>query len=271
MSFNVRYDEEADGELRWANRRPVVVDAIRAHAPDLLALQEPTDEQFEEIAAQLAELSPLDGGFVRSARFDMLDGGAFPVVADKSRTCAWNRLRDRQTRGQLIFARTHFDTAADTWLASAGRLHAGIDAVSHGLPVILAGDFNCAAGSAAHQYLLGDAGFRDTWYESSHVDRDSMTYNGFTRLACLPRKDDELERFLESTSPRAGEFAHYHAHVRRHGNYRIDWILIRGDVTCESASIDLKQSSTILASDHFPVVAAVACDAGNDVAAHRRP
>ena len=53
MTFNIRYDEEADGRLSWRHRRDLALATIRAHDPDLLGLQEPTVSQWADIAAVL--------------------------------------------------------------------------------------------------------------------------------------------------------------------------------------------------------------------------
>jgi endonuclease/exonuclease/phosphatase family metal-dependent hydrolase len=80
MTFNVRCDTDADGLHAWRHRRDLVIETIRAHDPDLLGLQEPTRDQWKDIAAALpgswsfetgdGELD-LPGGFVRTDRFDL--------------------------------------------------------------------------------------------------------------------------------------------------------------------------------------------------------
>lgn len=256
MTFNVRYDEEWDGERRWANRRDAVLAAIRANSPDLLGLQEPTPAQWDDIAGALRDMTRCGGGFFRTDRFELLDGGAFELSAIGSRTCEWARLCDRLVGGELIFASSHVDTAEDVWLPSAHALQAQLDRLAGNTAVVLVGDFNCAAGSRAHRYLL-DAAFRDTWYEAGHHDQGELTYNGFAPLLALP-EGDELQRWLDDTAPKTGEFGHYQSHIRRYRNARIDWILVRGPVVAASARIDHRCYDGVLPSDHYPVVAAVA-------------
>jgi endonuclease/exonuclease/phosphatase family metal-dependent hydrolase len=258
MTFNVRYDEESDGTNCWSNRRDRVAATIRAHDPDLLALQEPTAVQWTEIAARLDGMREIEGaGFVRASRFDVRESGVFEVSPRASRTCAWARLRDRAADRPLVFALTHLDTAAGTWLPSAVLLRAKLDAVTGDAAIVLAGDFNCAAGSDAHRYLLDEAGYRDTWYACGRTDDGAMTYNGFAPLTTLPADEVELQSFLDATSPSDGEFAHYQAHVRRYCNYRIDWILIRGALAAASASIDYGDDHRRPASDHYPAIASI--------------
>src|SRR5262245_48220302 len=89
MTFNIRYDEPADGRQAWPHRRQAVVDLIAAHAPDLLALQEPTAGQWADLAEKLSGYEAFGltrdewdgiephGGFFRIDRFDARDAGIF--------------------------------------------------------------------------------------------------------------------------------------------------------------------------------------------------
>jgi endonuclease/exonuclease/phosphatase family metal-dependent hydrolase len=256
MTFNVRYDEEWDGDRRWANRRDAALAAIRGSAPDLLGLQEPTPAQWNDIARGLDDMTRWGGGFFAAARFEPLDGGDFELSAIGSRTCEWTRLRDRLGGGELVFASAHVDTAEEAWLPSARALHGQLDRIAGDTAVVLVGDFNCAAGSAAHQHLLA-AGFRDTWSETGHGDLGVMTYNGFAPLVTLP-EGDGLQQWLDQTAPRDGEFGHYQTHIRGHRNARIDWILVRGPLAASSSRIDHRCFAGVLPSDHYPVVAVIA-------------
>ena len=257
MTFNIRYDTDADGRQAWAHRRDLALALIRDRDPDLLGVQEASGGQWTDIAAALpgwtpfgrAEFEPVEGyddgpcGFVRSARFERREAGVFwlsdtPDVAGSitwpndfgARMCCWARLHDRTANRALIFATTHFDTNAGGWLRSAQALRAELDAIAGATPIIVAGDFNCAAGSAAHAYLCAEAGYRDAWNEAGHGDEGVITFNGFMPGAALPG-DAEA------------------------GNERIDWILVRGGIGCGSAAIDDRTAGGLLPSDHYPVIA----------------
>jgi len=258
MTFNVRYDDEWDETHRWADRRDAVVEVIRAHRADLLALQEPTPGQREDLVSRLPDLAEFDGGFVRPSRFDMLERGTFALPGPgEPRACAWVRVRDRVVDRMVLFASAHVDTAESAWQPSAVVLHEHLDAIAADTPIVLAGDFNVAAGSAAHRALLGEGGFRDTWYEAGRTDERAISYHGFTGTAALPSAGPELERFLDATLADEEAFAHYRAHVCAHHNYRIDWILIRGGLSCAAALIDTQSAGRVLPSDHYPVVASL--------------
>jgi endonuclease/exonuclease/phosphatase family metal-dependent hydrolase len=281
MTFNIRYDDDDDGPHAWRHRRDLVLDVIRSHDPDLLGLQEPTIEQWHTIAAALPGHSIFPaagdpagdgerhGGFFRTARFESLDSGLF-WLADTAaangpssptgsgpRACRWVKLRDRAADRNLLFACTHFDTSAEAWVPSAKALHAECDRLAGAWPIVLAGDFNCAARSDAYRYLRDDAGYRDTWTEAGHSDDGVLTFNGFTRVTRLPGDVRKLQRWLNRTSAPLDTFGHYPRHVQAHGNYRIDWILLRGPIVAVSAMIDVRGREATLPSDHYPVVARI--------------
>src|SRR5262245_27495388 len=181
MTFNIRYDEPADGPRRWPYRRALVIDTIRGHDPDLIGLQEPNADQFDEIASQLPDHTPFGlyrdqwggvephGGFFRTRRFDLQASGLFwlsdtPEIAQSitwpndwgARACGWVRLRDRVQDRDLVFASTHVDTNAGSWLPSAQVLDRELTRVASGSATVLVGDFNCAAHGDAYRCLIAD-------------------------------------------------------------------------------------------------------------------
>ena len=261
LTFNVRYNEPADGRHAWPHRRALVLDTLRAHAADLIGLQEAGADQFAQIATSLDGYTAFGvyrdewghvetyGGFVRSDRFDLLSDGLFwlsdtPAIAHSitwandwgARACAWVRLRDRVSDRELVFASTHVDTNADSWLPSARVLQRELDRIGGDRPIVLVGDFNCVAHGDAHRDLTGH-GFRDAWLEAGHNDDGRLTYHGFSGAVLLEQVSDvPAEAFM-------------------HHNCRIDWILVRGDLACSECTIDVRRSGDVLPSDHYPVVA----------------
>jgi endonuclease/exonuclease/phosphatase family metal-dependent hydrolase len=272
LTFNVRYDEPADGRNAWPNRRALAIETLLASNGDLVGLQEATEPQWSEIAAALADATAFGilrdewggveprGGFFRTSRFDELDSGVFwlsdtPSIAYSvswpndwgPRTCAWTCLHDRDANRPLVFATTHFDTNASSWLPSAQIVHRELDRIAGQTPIVLVGDFNCAADSDAHRYLLGAAGFRDVWREAGHADNGVVTYHGF--------------RGATRVSPDFPPDA-------QHGNYRIYWILTRG-LTCSASGIDFRRDGDLFPSDHYPVVAVVDYGESHGIPVHR--
>jgi len=135
MTFNIRYDDGSDGPLAWRPRREGVIATIRAHRPDLLAIQEPTDAQARDIADAMPGWTPfgpsgeewddLDPprGFFRADRFAVRDTGVFWLSDTPeeprsvsfandygARACAWVAMHDRVQRGP---DGGRVDTAAD--------------------------------------------------------------------------------------------------------------------------------------------------------------
>jgi endonuclease/exonuclease/phosphatase family metal-dependent hydrolase len=96
-------------------------------------------------------------------------------------------------------------------------------AIDKDLPLILTGDFNCAAGSSpAYEILTREAGLSDTWTQAASRANDGLnTFNGF-----------------------GGE--------RKEG-VRIDWILVRGRADVPRAEIVTYAEKGHYPSDHFPV------------------
>jgi len=278
MTFNVRYDSDEEGVPSWAHRRARVLEMIHKSDPDLISLQEPDASQWSDICDDLTGYSPFGlfddgsgnvephGGLFRTSRFDSRDAGVFwlsdtPSVPHsvswptdwEPRAAGWTRLRDRTADRELVFAATHFDTNSRAWLPSSRVLYRELDAIADA-PTIVAGDFNCAARSEAHRYLLEHAGFRDAWYEAGHTDAGTLTFHGFTGRRHLPADPGALEEWLRATTGDVDVFAHYADHVRAHENYRIDWILVRGALAVVNAEIVYDTDRGTPASDHYPVV-----------------
>jgi endonuclease/exonuclease/phosphatase family metal-dependent hydrolase len=110
---------------------------------------------------------------------------------------------------------------------AAALIRDRIAALGPTVPVLLTGDFNCAAGaSRAYEILTRDAGLTDTW---------TMT---------AKRMNEGLNTFHNYEPP------------LRDG-VRIDWILARGVTTVDNVGIDDFHQGIQFPSDHFPVVADV--------------
>jgi endonuclease/exonuclease/phosphatase family metal-dependent hydrolase len=258
MTFNIRYDDGSDGPLAWRPRREGVIATIRAHRPDLLAIQEPTDAQARDIADAMPGWTPfgpsgeewddLDPprGFFRADRFAVRDTGVFWLSDTPeeprsvsfandygARACAWVALHDRVDDRDLVFGSTHFDTNQDSSLPSAIVLRTELDAIAGSAAVIVAGDFNSPAGSEAHRFLTGEGGYRDAWSAAGLADRGVVTFNHFVVPHVAPAVDDA------------------------YGNFRIDWILMRGPLECLSAAVDDAIAGPLPPSDHYPVIARI--------------
>lgn len=284
MTFNLRTAIAADGPNHWDLRKDLALRVIRTDDPDLLGVQEPTAGQWAELAAALGggrtaighsrqdthgREPHWQGLFYRTARFFRVADGIFwlsdtPRVPGSitwkqdwgARACVWARLTDRTTGRDLVFAVVHTDTAGEAWLPSVQVLSAELRGIAGDLPLVLAGDFNCAGGCEAHRWITGPGGFADAWYAAGRRDEGVTTFNAFFPIPALPLDDlPRLEKWMHDTCDAVPQFAHYPAHVLAHRNYRIDWILTRGGLKTHDARVDLRTFGGRTPSDHYPVIA----------------
>lgn len=283
MTFNIRYGDAEDGKHHWKFRKDLTLGTIKTQDPDLLGLQEPTPEQWNYLAAGLPGRTgygrtrtewknadpPCMGGFFRNDRFSLIEEGRFwlsetPQVPGSidwpndwgTRAVGWARLKDTEEEKELIFAVTHFDTNGGAWLPSAKVMNTELEKIRNGLPLIVVGDFNCCAGSEAHVYLTREAGFTDAWTQSGKDDEGVLTFNAFTTQTRLTVDEPEaMKAWLDATTKPEEKFSHYTAHVTKHRNYRIDWILTKGGLKAGAALVDYRNADGLLPSDHYPVIA----------------
>lgn len=247
MSFNIRTAAAPDGDQAWGQRRELVVERIRAAAPDLLGLQEcRADGQDRFLRQALAdfefvgvprqgegdsalEMAPL---LYRRERFQETGRGHFwlsatPAVAGSMswgaaypRTATWVRLEPRQGGGAaLTFVNTHFDYAGTAREEAARCLHRWLVEEGGAGPLVVTGDFNGERDSEAHRILTADGGLQDA-HQAAGVTGGS--FHDFGRLAV----------------PEA-----------------LDWILVSGHFEVESAAVDRSRRDRVFPSDHFPVIA----------------
>jgi endonuclease/exonuclease/phosphatase family metal-dependent hydrolase len=180
MTFNIRYNNPADGPDAWPHRQDGVAALIRYHDADLIGLQEAQIDQLRDLERLLPEyarfgLARDDGRpsdeyssiMYRSARFEVLDQGMFwlsetPNVpgsrgwdARFPRIATWGRFRDRSTGDTILQLNTHFDHIGVQAREESARLLARwLAENSRGLPVIVTGDLNTLPESAPIQVLL---------------------------------------------------------------------------------------------------------------------
>lgn len=245
MTFNLRFENDRDGENAWRYRRDIAVDLIRSHAPSILGTQEGTFNQLSYLKEQLPdyaihvphgrvldEKSQYPTLFYRKDRFEALEAGELwlsttPTVhlskdwdSAFPRMMSYGLFRDRQTQRHLWVLVTHLD-------------HIGIEArqqqtriISQWIrekdePVILMGDFNDKPGSPVHRILISaETGLQDTWQVLNREENEeSMTHHGFNGVP-------------ERT--------------------RMDWIVISRHFQVTDACIVRDHDRSRYPSDHFP-------------------
>lgn len=248
MSFNIRYRQADDRGNRWDRRKALVIARIRAFDPDLLGIQECTDDaqavylkrhlkewEFYGVRTEDADW-PLETApilFKRDA-FEQVDKGCFwlsarpAVPGSKSwggafaRTATWATLRHRATGRSLVFLNTHFDYEAKVLVKSATLLKRWVDKTARRQPIVVTGDFN--------------------------ADKDTSAYR---QLACSGTLFDAY-RAVRATG--AGEGT-YHGYGRPGQSAPIDWVLATGPFVSVAAHVDRYRKGKLFPSDHYPVTA----------------
>lgn len=251
MTYNVQVPGN-NPPHRWELRRPIMKELLTRENPDIIGTQEGVYQQLKDLATDLPTHDWIglgrEGGsrgefmavFYRRDRFEPLAYDHFwlsdtPDVIGSitwgtryRRMVTWVRFRDRPTGRVFEVWNTHFDHEIEpARQKSAALLRQRLAATDPALPLLLLGDFNCAAGaSVPYTELTEGAGLTDTWTAAARRTNEGLdTYNG------------------HQPPPRDGR--------------RIDWILARRPVGVSEAAIVDFASPTLAPSDHFPVTATV--------------
>jgi endonuclease/exonuclease/phosphatase family metal-dependent hydrolase len=232
MTFNIRFNNAADGRNAWPKRRDDVAELILRQKPDLLGLQEALAGQIGELKERIGdehdwygvgrddgkeqgEFAPI---FYRRARFEVLGKGTFWLsetpekVGSKGwdaalpRVATWLKLKDKAADRELLFANVHFDhRGQQARLESARLLRRKLAEVAGDAPIVLLGDFNATPDSRPYEALVdaaelkGDDGtatkaavFRDARGLVANPAGPNTTWNGFTKAIDGSRIDHVL-------------------------------------------------------------------------------
>lgn len=249
MTFNVRFDNPADGPDAWSERRERVAATIRDARVDLMGVQEALPHQLAEIEALLPELAWFGVGrnaelsgeysaiFYREDRFELLESETFwlsetpSVAGSKSwdaaieRIVTWGKLRDRRSGQVFHYFNTHFDHVGEISRQQSARLLVRtIDEIAGpGDPVILTGDFNATPSSETVRILREEGDLADARAVSQTASRGpDSTWNAFRAIV---------------------------------SGRRIDFIFVRGGIEVRSHETLDRTFDGRFPSDHLPVVA----------------
>lgn len=253
LSYNVRYGTAQDGAHVWPNRRALVIDLLRDHAPQLIGIQEALRFQLDEIGAALPRYREVGVGrsdgktageyaaiLVDTTRFTIIGEGTFwfsdtPEVPGSmhwgnriTRISSWARLVDRLTADTVRIYNVHWDHESQPSRERSAALLLERMATDAGPNdrLLLTGDFNADETNPAFQALLADrrVPLRDS-FRTLHPDAAVVgTFNGFR-----------------------GDL----------GGGKIDAVLVGEGWEVVQAGIDRRWVGGRWPSDHFPVVAVV--------------
>ncbi len=252
MTFNIRFDNPADGINAWPNRIGLVGDYLREESPDIVGFQEALHHQvldLEKMMPGYARVGTgrddgLEGGeyspvFFREDVFDLVNHGQFwlsetPDVpgsigpgAVLPRIASWAHLRIKSTGKELFVFNTHYSHVSDEarWL-SARIMSERMKQIAGDKALIVTGDFNLDIESETYQrlavlFLNENHLINATETEPTYALLQEGTFNGFGFT--------EVQPF-------------------------IDFIFVSPHFQVINSSIDRIKSGDIFISDHWPVV-----------------
>ena len=209
LTFNVRFSTKSDGPNCWDLRRELARTLLVREAADFVGLQEALPEQV----AFVQESLPGYGVLVRSREVDATRGEAVPlfyrrdrwkpdpqhqgtfwlsetpdVPGSKSwqsslpRVTTWARFNQIDSALAVWVYNTHFDHRSEHARTEAAKLIARhIAARAHDEPVIVMGDLNAKASSAALEAFLGEPLQLTDVYMAAHPrEPEPGTFHGFS-------------------------------------------------------------------------------------------
>jgi len=253
ITFNIRYDNPADGINAWPNRIGLVEEYLQEESPDIVGFQEALHHQVLELERMMPGYARvgtgrddgLEGGeyspiFFKQEVFELLKNGQFwlsetPDVpgsigpgAVLPRIATWAHLRIRSTGKELFVFNTHYSHVSDEarWL-SARIMSERMQHIAGNKPLIVAGDFNLDIENETYQ-RLADLFYKEnqlinaTENETTYTLLQQGTFNGFGYVDNQPF---------------------------------IDFIFVSPHFQIISSSIDRIKSGDIFISDHWPVTA----------------
>ena len=243
MTFNIRYDNPADGKNAFAGRRDMIIDFLRREKPDLIGFQEIVHVIRHSLAEALPEYAflaiDLGDGYrndvavaYRRDRLDLLRLEQFwlsdtPDVPHTryaggspfDRMATLVTLVDRAERRPITLLNSHLDHIS-TEARERGaallleRLTPYLDT-----PCFLTGDFNATPDSRAARIL------------------------------------SEHPALIELTAPIGAECATYHEYGRFKENFKIDYIFASRAVTPIEGTLVMHtdEADGVYLSDHYPI------------------
>ncbi len=247
MTFNLRFENDRDGENAWIYRRELVVDIIDRYQPVILGTQEGKWTQLNYLRDHLPSYEVVMPGripdktiqcptlFFRKKECAMEFGKDFwlsktpDVHLSKDwdsafpRMISFARIRLEESNQKIIAAVTHLDNiGVEARIEQAKIISKWVNQQKD--PAILMGDFNDDPASRVHELLtLPQTRLCDTWEKIQGSEYEqSYTHHGFNGVPKLSR---------------------------------LDWILASPSIKVKGARVIHDEFDGRYPSDHFPYLA----------------
>jgi endonuclease/exonuclease/phosphatase family metal-dependent hydrolase len=202
MSFNLRYDEPADEENQWENRKESCLTMLNEVIPTVFGIQEGLHNQISYLDNNLQNYNYVGVGrddghsggeyaaiFYDTTTVELLNNGNFwlsetPEVpslgwdANNTRICTWGKFRDIDKNNVFFLFNTHFDHKGKTAQGESSKLIVQkIQEITESdLPVFITGDFNMLIGNSRIEPIRNKYFSAQRFAERSD---DNKSYNAF--------------------------------------------------------------------------------------------
>jgi endonuclease/exonuclease/phosphatase family metal-dependent hydrolase len=279
MTFNIRYDNPADGPDAWPLRKDKVAGMVRLYDADIIGMQEALRTQINALAKLLPEHDWIGVGrqdgrdageftpiFYRRDRLEIVDKNTFWLSPTPEKTgsrgwdaalpriVTWARFKDKQAGGEFYLFNTHFDHQGPTArLESAKLLRAKAVETAGDQAVVVIGDFNCTPTSPPYLWLAGKEPPPPVSADSGAVVPDQVV----TDKPPAPAKDALADAMLHSRHPHHGPTTTWNGFKALVPGRKIDHIFFRGPVSVDQHAILADHWDGRFPSDHLPVLAEI--------------
>ena len=255
MTYNIRFDNPADGVHAWPNRKELVASVIRFHKADIIGVQEALEYQIQDLMELLPGYDWVgvgrneDGGgefsailyrssvvAVKAAKTFWLsespdEPGSKSWDSSLPRIATWAHFVTSSDGRELFVLNTHFDHRGEqARLESARLLKEQVSKLANGLPVIVMGDLN-ATSEQPPLVLLSDTPLSD-----GRSLRDG---------------------FVHSIVPHHGPASTWTGFTKIEADRRIDYIFASEDLPIHYHAILTDKLEDRYPSDHLPVLVEV--------------
>jgi endonuclease/exonuclease/phosphatase family metal-dependent hydrolase len=211
MTFNIRFDNPADGINAWSRRKDAVIDMLKKERVVVLGVQEALLNQLNDIKTGVPGLTWFGHGrddgktagefsaiYYDSTWFELLNGKTFwlsptpdnPGVKGWDAACprvvTWVQLKNRETGSTFFVINTHFDHMGEVARRNSALIVSRLAVeLSSGGPVMLLGDFNASPESEVIQIIAEKSGLTEASARlKDYKPATDCTFTGFDGKAC---------------------------------------------------------------------------------------
>jgi endonuclease/exonuclease/phosphatase family metal-dependent hydrolase len=205
LSYNIRYDNPADGINNWDNRKEALCNQVKALDVDFIGVQEALWSQMVYLNNKLDDYKFIGVGrddgekagefsaiFYNPAEFEHIQSNTIwlsdnPKIMKAAwdavlpRICTYGLFRNKLTRDSIWVFNTHFDhvgkMARKNSATQLVNLIENLDSETNS-PIFLMGDFNATPSEEPIRILVGN--LKDAYSELDQTKiKDIGTFNGF--------------------------------------------------------------------------------------------